>query len=154
MVLFAGSMKFLLPLFNFIQLILLIPLLQLELPENLLVFIREYLQFANFKFAFLENPLHRWKIIDLSEINVNPLNENFERNEVMSRAMMVNYGGQLFLWIITIALYIPIAIFAKCCKISKFKKLKQSYEYGVLMTSFIEAFIEFTLMSFLNITQV
>ena len=151
---FAGSINILLPLFNLIQLILLIPLLELELPENLRVFISEYLQFASFNFEFLYNPFHRWNLIDLSEVNINPFNDNFEENDVKSRSLMVNYGGQLMLWIITILLYIPITILAKCCKIQKFQKLKRDYEYGVLITSFIEAFLEFTLFSFLNLTQV
>ena len=153
-ILFAGSMNILFPLFNLIQLILLIPLLELELPENLTIFIREYLQFASFNFEFLYNPFHRWNFIDLSEVNINPLNDNFEENGLKSRSLMVNYGGQLMLWTITILLYIPITIFAKCCKIRIFQKLKRAYEYGVLITSFTEAFLEFTLLSFLNLTQV
>ena len=147
-------MNILLPLFNLIQLILLIPLLTLELPENLRIFISDYLQFASFNFAFLYNPFHRWKLIDLSEVNYNPLNDNFDENGVKSRSLMVNYGGQLILWTLTIVLYIPITILAKCCKIRKFQELKRAYEYGVLITSFTEAFLEFTLLSFLNLTQV
>ena len=153
-ILFAGSMNILFPLFNLIQLILLIPLLELELPQNLTIFIREYLQFASFNFEFLYNPFHNWNFIDLSEVNINPLNDNFEENGLKSRSLMVNYGGQLMLWTITILLYIPITILAKCCKFRKFQRLKRDYEYGVLITSFTEAFIEFTLLSFLNITQV
>ena len=153
-ILFAGSMNILFPLFNLIQLILLIPLLELELPENLSIFIREYLQFASFNFEFLYNPFHRWNFIDLSEVNINPLNDNFEENGLKSRSLMVNYGGQLMLWTIIILLYIPITILAKYCKIRKFQKLKRAYEYGVLITSFTEAFLEFTLLSFLNLTQV
>ena len=153
-ILFAGSMNLLLPLFNLIQLILLIPLLTLELPENLRIFIKDYLQFASFNFVFLPNPFHRWKFIDLSEVNYNPLNDNFEENGVKSRPLMVNYGGQLMLWTLTIVLYIPITVLAKCCKNPIFLKLKRAYEYGVLITSVSEAFLEFTLLSFLNITQV
>ena len=153
-ILFAGSMNFLLPLFNLIQLLLLIPLLQLYLPENLRIFIREYLGFASFNFDILYNPFHRWKFIDLSEVNVNPLNDNFAKNDVKSRALIVNYGGQLVLWTLTIILYVPITIFAKCFKCRILQELKRSYEYGVLITSFSEAFLEFTLMSFLNLTQV
>ena len=153
-ILFTSSLNFLLPLFNMIQLIIFIPLLELQIPENLRVFITEYLQFANFNFGFLYNPFHKWKFLNLSEVNVNPLNDNFERNDVKSRAFIVNYGGPLVVWTFIILLYIPITILAKCCKIKKFIELKKSYEYGVLITSFSEAFLDFTLLSFLNITQV
>ena len=150
----AGSMSFLFPLFNMIQLISILPLLQIDLPENLRAFIKEYLQFANFNFGFLYNPFHMWNIINLAEMNNNPLNENFELNEVNSRVLIVNYGGQLVIWTIVAFLYLPICIIAKCCGFKKFKELKETYEYGVLITSFSEAFVEFTLYSFLNIYQV
>ena len=150
----AGSMSFLFPLFNMIQLITILPLLQLNLPENLRAFINDYLQFANFHFDFLYNPFHKWNFIDLAEVNNNPLNDNFELNNVQSRALLVNYGGQLVIWTIIAFLYFPVCILAKCCKINKFKELKNSYEYGILLTSFSEAFVEFTLLSFLNIYQV
>ena len=148
-------MSYLFPLFNMIQLIIFIPLLELEgLPENFRIFINDYLQFANFQFDFLYNPFHKWNLIDLSEVNSNPYNDNFEKNDLHSRALIVNYGGQLMFWTILIVLYFPILILAKCCKFKKFIELKRSYEYGVLITSFSEAFLEFTLLSFLNITQV
>ena len=150
----SGSMSFLFPLFNMIQLITLIPLLQLDLPENLRSFIGHYLQFANLKFDILFNPFHRWNIIDLTEVLNNPLNDNFEKNDLKSRALIVNYGGQLILWTVVIFLYIPITIIAKCCKIRKFQELKNYYEFAVLLTSFSEAFVEFTLLAFLNSFQV
>ena len=147
-------MNIIFPLFNLIQLILFIPLLELELPENLRIFITEYLQFANFNFTFLYNPFHKWKMINLNEVNYNPLNDNFDRNGIKSRAFIVNYGGQLMFWTFIMFLYFPITILAKCCKIRKFIELKKSYEYGVLLSSFSEAFLDFSLLSFLNITQV
>ena len=150
----AGSMSFLFPLFNMIQLITLLPLLQINLGENLRAFINDYLQFANFRFEFLYNPFHRWNIMNLAEVNNNPLNENFQLNNLQSRALIVNYGGQLVIWTIIAFLYFPICILAKCCKINKFKELKNSYEFGVLLTSFSEAFVEFILLSFLNLYQV
>ena len=55
---------------------------------------------------------------------------------------------------LTMLLYIPIALLAKFSKIRKFQELKRAYEFGVLITTFIEAFLEFTLLSFLNLTQV
>ena len=150
----AGSMSFLFPLFNMIQLITLLPLLQIDLPENLRAFIRDYLQFANFHFDFLYNPFHRWNIINLAEVNNNPLNENFELNGIESRILIVNYGGQLVIWTIIAFLYIPICLINKCTGWKKFKELKTAYEYAVLLTSFSEAFVEFTLLSFLNLYQV
>ena len=147
-------MSFLFPLFNMIQLIVLLPLLEINLPENFKSFINNYLQFANFKFDFLFNPFHRWKIIDLSEVNINPLNDNFERNNLQSKALIVNYGGQLIIWTILNFFYVPIYICAKCCGCKKFKELKSAYEYAILLTSFSEAFVEFALLSFLNIYQV
>ena len=150
----AGSMSFLFPLFNMIQLIVLLPLLEVNLPENLQSFIDNYLQFANFKFDFLVNPFHRWNIIDLSEVVNNPLNKNFEENEVNSRVLIVTYGGQLIIWTVIALLYFPILFCAKICGCKKFKELKKAYEFGVLFTSFSEAFVEFTLLSFLNIYQV
>ena len=150
----SSSMSFLFPLFNMLQLINLMPLLEVDLPENLRSFIGIYLQFANLKFDFMYNPFHKWGIIDLTEVNYNPLNDNFERNGIMSKAFLVNYGGQLIFWTIIIFLYIPISIIAKCCGWSKFKELKRAYEYGVLLTSFSEAFVEFALLSFLTMFQV
>ena len=137
-----------------VQLLVLIPLLHLHLPENLRVFISEYLQFANLNFDFLYNPFHKWKLVDLEEVNNNPYNYHFENNNIKSRAFIVNYGGQLILWTIIIILYIPIVIIAKCCKIKKFQEFKRSYEYGILITSFSEAYLDFTLLSFLNLTDV
>ena len=150
----VSSMNTLLPLFNMIQLIVLMPLLEINLPENLRAFIREYLQFANFNFGFLTNPFHTWGIIDLSEVNYSPLNDNFEENGIESKALIVNYGGQLIIWTFVIFLYLPIVIVAKCCKWKLFLELKRSYEYAVLLTSFSEAYVEFALTSFLNIYQV
>ena len=152
-IIFACSLSLLLQLFNMIQLILFIPLLELEIPENLRLFISDYLQFSHFNFEFLYNAFHRWGIIDLSEINYNPLNEKFALNGLKSRVLIVNYGGQLVIWSFVIFLYIPISLLAKC-KIKKFIELKRAYEYGVLIASFSEAFLDFTLLSFLNITQV
>ena len=137
-----------------IQLITLMPLLEIYFPENLRSFIITYLQLANFKFDFMYNPFHSWGIINLSDVNDNPYNENFELNQIHSRALIVNYGTQLLLWGIIISLYIPISICSKCFKCKKFKQLKSAYEFGVLFTSFNEAFVEFALLSFLNITQV
>ena len=151
---FASSIEIIFPLFNFIQLILFIPLLELEIPENLRIFITQNLQFANFDLEFMYNPFHNWEIIDLSEINNNPLNDNFQRNEIKSRAFIVNYGVQLMVWTFIIFLYFPITILAKCCKIKKFIEYKKSYEFGVLLTAFTEAFLGFSLLSVLNITQV
>ena len=150
----VSSMNTLLPLFNMIQLIVLMPLLEINLPENLRAFIRQYLQFANFKFEFLSNPFHNWGIFDLSEINNCPLNDNFEENGIHSKALIINYGGQLIIWIFIIFLYFPIALLAKCCKWKFFIQLKKSYEYAILLTSFSEAYAEFALTSFLNIYQV
>ena len=147
-------MSFLFPLFNMIQIICLLPLLQVPLPLNLKAFISYYLQFANFKFDFLFNSFHRWKIIDLSEVNINPLNPNFEENDIKSRAFLVNYGGQLVIWTIVIFLYIPIALLAKFCRWKKFRELKSAYEFTVLLISCSEAFLEFTLLAFLNLFQV
>ena len=150
-IIFSSAMCYLLPLFNLIQLIALIPLLQIAIPENLRMFITDYLMFAHFKFDFLINPFHRWGLIDLSEVNYNPLNNNFEENGVNSRAYIVNYGGQLVIWAIIIVFYGPITIFAKVCKFKKFIKLKKAYEYEVLFTAFNEGYLELTLLSFLNI---
>ena len=150
----SSGMSFLFPLFNMIQLINLMPLLELNLPENLRTFIGKYLQFANLKFDFMYNPFHTWNMINLSEVNNRPLNDNFESNGLMSKAFLVNYGGQLIIWTVIIALYIPITGIAKCCKWQIFINLKRAYEYGVLLTSFSEAFLEFSLLSFLNIYQV
>ena len=130
------------------------PLLEIALPESLKSFIGEYLQFANFSFDFLFNPFHKWGLIDLSDVVNNPLNPNFKENGLDSRVLIVNYGGQLLIWTIIALFYIPIYIFHKLCPCKKFKELKDAYEYGVLLTSFSEAFVEFTLLSFLNIYQV
>ena len=150
----SSSMSLLFPLFNMIQLITLSPLLQLNLPENIRSFISEYLQFANLKFDFLFNPFHNWKLLDLSEVINNPFNDNFAANDLKSRSLLVNYGTQIMIWSFVAFLYIPISIFAKCCKCKKMLELKSAYEYGVLFTSFSEAFVEFTLLSFLNLFQV
>ena len=149
----SSGMSFLFPLFNLIQLINLLPLLSLDFPENLRVFISTYLQFANLKFEFLVNPLHQWNIVDLSQFNT-PLNDNFERNGIGCKQFVVNYGGQLIIWTIIIFLYIPITIVAKCCKIKKFIEIKSAYEFNILLASFTEAFLEFSLLSFLNIYEV
>ena len=150
----VSSMNTLLPLFNMIQLIVLMPLLEINLPENLRGFIRQYLQFANFKFEFLSNPFHNWGIVDLSDVNNSPLNDNFEENDIHSKALIVNYGGQLLIWTFVIFLYLPILLLANCCKSKFFIQLKKSYEYAVLLTSFSEAYVEFALTSFLNLYQV
>ena len=150
----SSTMNYLFPLFNMIQIITLIPLLEINLPENFRSFIEEYLQFSNFKFDALYNPIENWGILDLSELNNNPLNENFKANNIHSRSLLVNYGGQLVIWTIIILLYIPVCVLAKWCKINKFKEIKGAYEYGVLLTSFSEAFIEFSLLAFLNLTEV
>ena len=150
----AGSMSFLFPLFNLIQLLTLLPLLELYLPQNLKTFISDYLQFANFHFGFFPNPVHNFEILDLSEVNIDPYTQKFAENDIHSRSLIVNYGEQLMFWTIMISLYIPITFFAKCCKIKKFQELKRAYEYGVLITSFSEAFLEFTLLSVLNLTKV
>ena len=150
----AGSMNTLFPLFNMIQLITFIPLLEINLPENLRSFINDYLKFSNFKFGILYNPFHSWGILDLSEMNHDPLNEKFEENGIESKALIVNYGGQLLFWTFIIFLYIPITIFSKCFKSKKLSELKKSYEYTILLTSFSEAFLEFGLTSFLNLYQV
>ena len=113
-IIFASSLSFMLNLYNMIQLILLIPLLEIKIPENLRVFITDYLQFAHFNLEFLYNAFHQWKIIDLSEVNYNPLNDNFELNGVKSRALIVNYGGQLIIWSVILFFYIPIILLAKC----------------------------------------
>ena len=112
----AGSMSFLFPLFNMIQLICLMPLLEVSLPENLRSFIEEYLHFANFNFNFLFNPIHRWGLIDLTEIINNPLNQNFKENGLLSRVFLVNYGGEMVIWLTIAFAYIPIFICAKLCK--------------------------------------
>ena len=150
----SSSMSLLFPLFNMIQLITILPLLQINLPENFRTFIREYLQFANLKFDFLFNPFHNWKLLDLSEVNYNPFNDNFADNDVQSRSLMVNYGTQLMIWTFIAFLYIPIVIISKCCGCKKMKELKNAYEYAVILTSFSEAFVEFGLLSFLNLFQV
>ena len=150
----SAGMSFLFPLFNMIQLIAFLPLLEVNIPANLRTFINEYLQFANFKFDILYNPFHKWNLIDLSQVNYNPLNENFERNEIYSRELLVNYGGQLIIWTIIICTYFPVLVLAKCFPCKALKELKKAYEYGVLLTSFSEAFVEFSLLAFLNIYQV
>ena len=150
----SSSMSFLFPLFNMIQLVTMLPLLEVTIPENLRSFIRHYLQFANFKFDILYNPFHKWNIINLGEVNNNPLNENFESNDLASRSLIVNYGGQLVIWTVIILLYFPIAFLAKFCDCKRLKELKCAYEYNVLITSFSEAFVEFALLSFLNMYQV
>ena len=149
----SSSMSLLFPLFNMIQLITILPLLQINLPENFRAFIREYLQFANLKFDFLFNPFHNWKVLDLSSVNSNPYNENFADNDLQSRALIVNYGTQLMIWTLVALSYIPIVIFSKCCGCKKLKEIKSAYEYAVLLTSFSEAFVEFSLLSFLNLFQ-
>ena len=150
----ASSMNTLFPLFNMIQIITFIPLLEINLPENLRSFINDYLQFSNFKFGILTNPLHSWGIIDLSELNHDPLNERFEENGFESKVLIVNYGGQLLFWTFIIFLYIPITILSKCFKCQKLIQLKTSYEFTILLTSFSEAYLEFSLSSFLNLYQV
>ena len=51
----SSSLSMLIPLFNLIQLISLIPLFEIILPENLRMFISEYLMFSHFQFGFLYN---------------------------------------------------------------------------------------------------
>ena len=151
---FTISIAIIFPIFNFIQLILFIPLLELELPKNFRLFITDYLQFVNFNFEFLYNLFHDWGIIDLSEIRENPLNENFLINDIRSRAFIINYGGQFMIWLIILFLYFPITFIAKTCKFKMFIQLKKSYEFGVLLTTFIESFLGLSLFSVLNITHV
>ena len=150
----SSSLSLMWALLNMLQLINLIPLLNVPLPENLRIFIGEYLKFSHFRFDFLDNVFHKWNIINLSEVNDTPFNSRFADNDCRSQAFLVNYGGTLMFWAFILALY-PIAwAFAKCTKLNFFIKIKKSYEFTILFTAFNEAYLEFTLFSFINLYMV
>ena len=151
----SGSICLLLPLFNLIQLISLLPLLQANIPQNLKLFINNYLMFAHFNFDFLYNPLHKSGLMDLSAVNYHPFNKNFEENNITSRAFLVNYGGGIIIWIIIGCIYLLFNILNKFFpKITKFQKIKNSFEYAVILTTFLEGYSLFSLFSLINFYEV
>ena len=153
-ILVSSSLSLLIPLFNLIQLISFIPLLEIRLPENLRMFISDYLMFSHFQFPFSQNPLHSWGITDMSDVMNKPYSDNFAAQNIHSKSFAVNYGGQLFIWGTFIAVYIFIRILYIIWKNERLHKMKQAFEYGIFNTLLVEGYIDSSLFAILNLYNV
>ena len=137
-----------------LQLINLMPLLMVDLPENFRIFINDYLKWSNFRFPWLENFFQQTGILDLTELENNPLHPKFAENGYESRSILINYGGQMFLWVCLLSFYPVIWFLAKCTKFKFFIKLKESYEFTAIITALNESFMEISLVMGISLWEV
>ena len=153
-VFFSMSMNVMWALINMLQLINMMPLLMIDLPENLRIFITEYLGWANLHIPWLHNFFHQWGVIDLSTLEDNPINHKFGENGYKSRSILVNYGGQMVLWGCLLAFYPFICLLARCTKLKFFIRLKKAYKYTTIITALNESFMEISLVMLISIWDV
>ena len=137
-----------------LQIISLIPLLNIPLPRNLHLFILNYLTWYNFRFTYFDNYIHNSQIFNLSQINDNPLNERFEENGYKSLSIIINFTGQILIGIFLFGLYPPLNLLAKITSRKLFVRAKQIYEYKLSLFALNECFMELTLVFLISLYQV
>ena len=130
------------------QIISFIPLLKLDIPENLRIFLTNYLSLFNFKLPISSG----WATLGI--IKEDPLNQRFADNGYEYKDFFANFALELFIWLIILCCY-PISwLAAKITKMKFFINLKNSYQYSMLLRTLHETFIELSLCAFLNLYSV
>ena len=102
----------------------------------------------------MHNFFHKAKILDLSSLEDQPVHPRFAENGYESKSILINYGGQIFMWILLLCLYPVFWVLAKTTKIKFFVRIKESYEYNAIFTAMTESFMELSLVVLISTWQV
>ena len=149
---FGNALDYMINLLYFLQIICLIPLIQLNLPPFLSHFISGYLTFANLQFDFIPNPFKPF----FEMLDHNPVNSDFASNGYESKSILLIYGQQLMYMIVYLALW-PFAILLNYLakgKYSFIRKWKEGYKYSGLIGFFSYSYILCSLVTFISLHQV
>ena len=130
------------------QIISFIPLLKLDIPENLRIFLTNYISLFNFKIP----PTFGW--INLGIFKEDPLNQRFEENGYEHKAFFPNFYIELFIWMLILCCYPASYLAAKITNMKFFINLKNSYRFTMLLRTLHETFIELWLCTFLSLYAV
>ena len=139
---------------SMLQLLCLIPTMSLNLPNNLLYFINNYLRWANFRFSYFNNFLNKIGVINLNSVNNQALSKYLAENDYSSKSILVNYGGQIFLLLIIFSLYPLFRLGFKLTKLNIFKIVSKAYEYRIPLMAANLAYVEFSVVSMISLFQV
>ena len=148
---FGSALEHMLNLLNFLQIIYLIPFMELNLPPFLVDFLTDYLGFTNLRFDFIPNPFFElFKILDND-----PINPRFANNGYKSKSILLLYGQQILYMIIYLMLW-PVAKFLNFItkgKYSFIRKWKISYKYNGLISFFSFSYLPCCLVTLISIHQ-
>ena len=144
-------------MFSFVgmlQLLCLIPIMSINLPNNLLHFINNYLKWANLRFSFLNNFLDKMGLINLDSVNNQSLSTYLDESDYSSKSILVNYGGQIFIYLIIFSCYPLFRLGYKLTKLNLFKTMSKAYEFRIPLIISNLAYVEFSVVSMISLWQV
>jgi len=140
---------------NMVQILSYIPILNLEIPYNLEIFLTEYLSVARVAIPFKMLP----KIIPnpfdfLSSFITDSLGENFRICGYETFSFIYNFGEELTTWAFLFAFYLVLAFLdavlpEKSCKF--IRRWKKDYEYNGIIRILIETNMNLVFCAFLNV---
>ena len=153
----SASLNQLWVMINTQQLIVLLPLMNVQLPSNAAIFFKSIFQIAAFDFYDFNDIIH--EVLDLEPTE--PFNENFEDIGFESKYMINNMGTMIFFYII----YPLLILFEKGIKKCKNRSLccyrfqtslRRSLYYNTMITGLFESYavvsicclIQFPIISF------
>jgi hypothetical protein len=139
-------------LINGIQLLNLLLLMNMNIPENLRTFLSDYLGFACFDF-FGAPFTTGIKGMDFDSFNTT-FNGRFEENGYETRSVILNYESQLLVWIIYLASIPFVLLGAKYFKFKVLLRIKEGFLFNTVILALIECYSEITLVTFLNCYEV
>jgi len=140
---------------NMVQIISYIPILKLEIPYNLQIFLTEYLTVSKVAIPFnllpkgIPNPLDF-----LSAFVTDSLGENFKICGYETFSFIYNFGQELTSWACIFGFYILLCFLNVVLPVNSFKlvrRWKKDYEYNGVIRILIETHMNLVFCAFLNI---
>jgi len=140
---------------NMVQILSYIPILKLDIPYNLSVFLTQYLSVAKVSIPFkilpdyIPNPAKF-----LSAFITDSLGENFNICGYETFSFIYNFGQEIVTWFCILGFYLVLTILDSILPETRCKFIrnwKKDYEYNGVIRILIETYISLSFCSFLNI---